>query len=374
MISIGDKLAVLLRTIRVDPLLERPAAMAQRAAVTDRPVPEVVGIPKLRGDERPLPEGADEQSAIDKSAKDAADDSTADDALLLSRSRSGIAGRSIDARATESRPAAITTSSLPQSSQSVLSATPLSVATHLSDEAVVISRLLSPTIDAAEAPPPARQTVDVSAQSTADAARTLARVIGTGGLFYESHLREWADGQRPLEALRSEPQNRLPPADDVASARAAVEGKSDASTSAQAAARTIADIPAALLPIVREQLEAIDTRRLHWQGEVWPQQTADIEIEEQPREHDAQEEAGAWRTTLRVELPQLGLVEARILLHGTAVSIGLHADAEAMTALRSGDASFRSALHDAGVTLRALEMHADEMHGDGMHGKVHGDE
>lgn len=49
------------------------------------------------------------------------------------------------------------------------------------------------------------------AQPPAQAAQTLARALGSSGLFYESHLGAWAQGQRALSDLLGEPQGRLSP-------------------------------------------------------------------------------------------------------------------------------------------------------------------
>lgn len=45
----------------------------------------------------------------------------------------------------------------------------------------------------------------------AQLARALARVVATSGLFYESHLQQFAAGTRPLVLLAQEPQARLGP-------------------------------------------------------------------------------------------------------------------------------------------------------------------
>jgi len=48
------------------------------------------------------------------------------------------------------------------------------------------------------------------AQPTEALAQALRGAIENSGLFYESHLKEWADGSRPLAQLRQEPQGALP--------------------------------------------------------------------------------------------------------------------------------------------------------------------
>ena len=43
----------------------------------------------------------------------------------------------------------------------------------------------------------------------AELAAALRRTVDESGLFYESHLAQWLSGQRPVESLAGEPQNRL---------------------------------------------------------------------------------------------------------------------------------------------------------------------
>lgn len=51
---------------------------------------------------------------------------------------------------------------------------------------------------------------------TALLARALQQTLENSGLFYESHLVQWASGQRPIADLDREPQSHLTPPDDPA--------------------------------------------------------------------------------------------------------------------------------------------------------------
>ncbi|KKB64212.1 hypothetical protein WM40_06865 [Robbsia andropogonis] len=74
--------------------------------------------------------------------------------------------------------------------------------------------------------PPASMTTQtgelpvVGSQFTSLLAKALVQSLENSGLFYESHLAQWASGQRPLAAIEREPQARLaslaPPGPDVA--------------------------------------------------------------------------------------------------------------------------------------------------------------
>jgi hypothetical protein len=105
------------------------------------------------------------------------------------------------------------------------------------------------------------------------------------------------------------------------------------------------------VPIVQQQLAALDTARVVLQLEVWPKQWMQWEIEEDRpgagREPDAQQ---SWNTKLRLELPQLGELKALLTLGGDGVHIKLEAANSASAALlREHRASLQAALATAGV-------------------------
>lgn len=252
---------------------------------------------------------------------------------------------------------------------------PASVQTRLSADAALITALLG------EAPAVAPKQglpvmgLDAATQPPEQVARALVRSLATSGLFYESHLQEWVEGQRPLDSLRAEPQQRFvamlmraggAPSTETAEANAPASSGATASASAAAPAATTATatpLPEALAALVREQLDALDFRRVHWQGEVWAQQQAELEIAEDDarrRDGEAASSQRGWATTLRLQLPHLGEVEARILLDGDSFAVNVRADAESLPALQSGRADFAAALNDAGIRLRTVEVSEHE--------------
>jgi len=180
----------------------------------------------------------------------------------------------------------------------------------------------------------------------AAAAPLLRRAISESGLFYESHQAEWLSGTRPTESLLAEPQGaRLP----AAAAPQPPEGAAGAR------------IPEELAPLVRSQLEALATHRLVWQGALWPGQSVQWEIEEQPDERMAEggPEAAScrWVTTLRLVLPHLGEIRARLALAGARIELGIEAatpDARAL--LRASQPALGRALAADGLALGAVSV------------------
>ncbi len=197
---------------------------------------------------------------------------------------------------------------------------------------------------------------------TLDFAQNLRGALTQSGLFYESHQAQWVAGQRPMADLLHEPQGRLSPA--AANPAQPEQGKpeqgrmhlgremagssntpSPVIQSAKAAEPqqavsllqnqqdVLSGKPLAVaqpahpetLPIVRQQLEALDSRQVVWQGQVWPGQAMDWRIEERA----AREQGGGsieqpeWQTSLHLVLPELGEITAKLILHPLGVRIQL---------------------------------------------------
>ncbi|MBP6130303.1 flagellar hook-length control protein FliK [Thauera sp.] len=140
------------------------------------------------------------------------------------------------------------------------------------------------------------------------------------------------------------------------------EAKRSASTSARAALDETAAprpgaIPERLMPVVHQQLDALATQQYVWQGQAWPGQNFEWWIEDPQREgeHAGDEPENAWNTTLRLTLPRLGGVEARLHLTPAGVALRLVADDRAtLQTLDGGAAALASALEAANLKLTGL--------------------
>ncbi|MCM1129984.1 MAG: flagellar hook-length control protein FliK [Oxalobacter formigenes] len=232
----------------------------------------------------------------------------------------------------------------------------------------------------------------------------LTNLFDTSGLFYESHLAQWVAGERPQEALMAEPQARMqPPAPEAEQAQGqakAGDGKTAGSGAArppQAAAlapeaqmdrlerlqekswvqslvdkaasrlsggttltqqetRPASVVDAHAAQMIRMQLDTLEQRKVVWQGEFWPGQKLEWEVEDKtPRkQHKANSPAveKSWQSVLRVNLPLLGPVTATMRLAGETVHVQIGAGSEdAMSLLRQFGPDLASALEDAGARL-----------------------
>lgn len=121
-------------------------------------------------------------------------------------------------------------------------------------------------------------------------------------------------------------------------------------------------IPERILPLVGQQLDALATQQFVWHGQVWPGQSMEWEIEDPTGgRREGQAEALDWNTTLRLTLPQLGSVEARLKLNATGISIRLvAAEAESRATLAAEKEVLARGLEAAQVPLLGLSVEAPD--------------
>ena len=232
-------------------------------------------------------------------------------------------------------------------------------------------------------------------QSAQDILPALKQALSQSGLFYEAHQAEWIAGRLPTTALLKEPQGQLSPAlseQPVAAQEAsatALQNKTvqagelplnqpsrlsstavqpdtlpapvsnDKTAPPQANSGQI--VHPSAQPLVQQQLEALATQNYVWQGQVWPGQEMrwEIDPENAQRQANSDEEQTAWSTRLRLTLPRLGEIDARLRLEGNQLVLTLNAD-DASTRLRMREEAdtLRQQLEVAGLTLATLGINA----------------
>ena len=231
-------------------------------------------------------------------------------------------------------------------------------------------RSATPLLDAAPPSPSAVASPDGNADRIAVArsvqglAQALRSAVTQSGLFYESHLARWVDSGFPQAELDREPQAATlrPAADNAAGASGApatpaapspavadprlgmagpgaAGATSGGSLAESAAAAEVASaLPTArgeATPLLRQQLDVLDTRQFVWLGELWPGQRTAIRFEEDREHPTAQDPAAAGRTLIRahviLELPTLGTVGAEIAIVGGSVRLQITTDGPAAT-------------------------------------------
>lgn len=251
------------------------------------------------------------------------------------------------------------------------------VLTHLSKTAGFLNSLLPPRENGSQpraAIPAATQPViDEPPTYPAPLAIALQSNLQESGLFYESHLLSWYQGQYPREQLMKEPQSQLvnqprpdsapekspanpagasslfePPAgkqdvlqpvrpETIANLDNDQPGRPESTSSSGSVLKDPASMPvpgkdqaAQTTPandaarLITQQLLLLDKPSLEWSVNVWPGQTATLLIEEETaRTAEAQ---ASWSSTIQLDFPKLGHME--ISLKMDAHGLRVHLDTE----------------------------------------------
>ncbi|OQS42720.1 flagellar hook-length control protein FliK [Chromobacterium haemolyticum] len=190
--------------------------------------------------------------------------------------------------------------------------------------------------------------VNAAQQPPPKVAEDLQQGVAKSGLFYESHLKDFADGRTSLAEIKQEPQAKM--SQTLASAEHAV-------ASARPQAQELGNL-------VQRQLNGLENQQLQFQGMAWPGQPMQMVIEQEKaeadREGNGQQEMQAWSTNLSLNLPALGGMAARIRLVGQTVQVSFAAEDEQAGQLITQNASrLEAGLASAGLALASLVVKDD---------------
>jgi hypothetical protein len=232
----------------------------------------------------------------------------------------------------------------------------------------------------AQTAPPVLPILSAPPANGAELATPLRQALESSGLFYESHQAEWVGGKRELEALRQEPQARIardeqsrPGPERMDAGRLVTRSgdepvetaRSSTSPSGRAesavSAPTATPLPPAVAGIVDRQLDAIASQQIVWQGQVWPGQAMDWRVEEREAQAGEEEPGARWHTELRLQLPKLGAMTARLDLDGDHLRVAIDAWGPASVArMQAGEGDLRRMLEARGLALDAFRVAGDD--------------
>lgn len=169
----------------------------------------------------------------------------------------------------------------------------------------------------------------------------LHQTLRESGLFYESHLARWTRGTFPLSDLRNEPQARL-----------------GGGMHEMATAAGLTGMPEEAARLAGRQLLMLEGAPFFWQGFAWPGQWLEWQVQEQTGGGAGTgEEANTWATELRLTLPRLGGVTARLSLAGERLTVGLSAtEPAAREAMSAALPNLEQALQAAGLKPAGLSV------------------
>lgn len=187
---------------------------------------------------------------------------------------------------------------------------------------------------------------------TTQLAGKLHDALSHSGLFYESHQAQWIAGTRPTTQLLLEPQNQLPQNTLPKSMDAARIQTSTSQPSVEQRA-LMPSIPEHLQTLVQQQLNALETRQVLWQGQVWQDQEMRWEVrDESPRRGAQEQDEGQWTTRIDLDLPNLGGVSARLSFNGNTLNLSLEvSDAETRDRMGNASPQLVAALTERGIPV-----------------------
>lgn len=209
---------------------------------------------------------------------------------------------------------------------------------------------------------------NMDALPTTGMAQLLKQAVTRSGVFYESHLADWAQSGRSLHALRQEPQANLklpeklaelgkPDGQNNASVQEAMKtGSATGLRDRELAGLRNDSNTTQLGQLVHKQLDVLDQNQFSWQGIAWPGQAMDWRIEreqvDQREAHGGGEEESRWSTSLSMELPNLGGLAAKIALTPAGVIVRFQTDsADTAQAIEDNQLRLRENLQRAGLSL-----------------------
>lgn len=170
-------------------------------------------------------------------------------------------------------------------------------------------------------------------------AGVMEKAVSQSGLFYESHIAAWAQGQLEQKALEAEPQHNLLAAIPHANAEQS-------------------EYTQTLKQIIQNQLQLLEQDKLQWRGELFPGQKLEWQITKDPHHQAAADtpQPEIWHTRLRMTLPGLGELDAKIQLHQQTVQIAISAAESSALTLAANESSLRTALEAAGMRISGLQL------------------
>ncbi|MGV8933241.1 MAG: flagellar hook-length control protein FliK [Gallionellaceae bacterium] len=236
------------------------------------------------------------------------------------------------------------------------SANPLSTADQLSATARLLSSLTQQPPEKGFIRPAGSEPLWTGATQSPDStelAGKLHSALSQSGLFYESHQAQWIAGSRNTAQLMQEPQNLS--AEKMRAAHGADPSSALANTAADNSSgkgNSILGIPEHLLSLVQQQLNALETRQVQWQGQVWINQQMDWHIREEDSHVANEDEGRHWMTQIHLNLPNLGEVIATLRFGNAGVSLALEAEKDT-TRNKLGAASSQlvSTLSERGISI-----------------------
>lgn len=194
--------------------------------------------------------------------------------------------------------------------------------------------------------PAVQPNLSLGAMSTANntlagaLARQVSAAIENSGLFYESHLQQWANGQRSTDQITKEPQARFGQ-EQVISEKGLNPAAVDQS-----------------VKLITAQLATLDTNRISLALGGLLGQPVQIDIEPDPDDSAPGEEqqsdgepARPWVARLKLDMAHLGELHVRVRMVGSQCDVQISGSETSKKAIDPHWQQFRQAMDDQGLKL-----------------------
>ncbi|MBU0784919.1 MAG: flagellar hook-length control protein FliK [Gammaproteobacteria bacterium] len=171
-------------------------------------------------------------------------------------------------------------------------------------------------------------------------AKQVSAAVENSGLFYESHLQQWANGQRSTDQLVREPQARFGPEQVI----------SEKGVNPSAVEQSV--------KLVTAQLATLDTNRisLALSGLLGQPIHIDIEPDNENETDQTSEEQGGepvrpWVARLKLDMAHLGELQVRVRMVASQCDVQISGSAHSKKAVDPHWQEFRQAMENRGLKL-----------------------
>lgn len=184
------------------------------------------------------------------------------------------------------------------------------------------------------------------AQFAATAMREMAKSIENSGLFYESHLQEWSEGNRSTESLESEPQAKWSEEDSISEDRPVDPGKPKESNK-----------------LVASQLGHLDRPMINLAMPGFFGDRVELTIEPEQNQRREPKAKPVWYATVKMQLSHLGQIDLRLTMTSDQCNLHVKASPETRDAITGALPELDASMAAAGLRLTAQAMNREASDG-----------
>ncbi|MGE5027307.1 MAG: flagellar hook-length control protein FliK [Betaproteobacteria bacterium] len=121
-------------------------------------------------------------------------------------------------------------------------------------------------------------------------------------------------------------------------------------------------VHAETVSLVQQQLQTLDSHQLVWQGQVWAGQTMEWRVEERAAREGGggDAEMPRWQTSLRLQLPSLGNVNAILAFMPQGLRVNLKAEAGTAEIMKSALDKLHRSMELSGLHVLGMSVDRHE--------------